>query len=162
MHIAYLLLGSNIEPRADYLKNALDKLAARLHIQKCSQVYETAAWGMKEGTAAFLNMVTEVGTDMEPIELLAYCIECEKELGRVRTTEIISRTIDIDVLLYDSEILHSENLVIPHPRLQLRRFTLIPLAEIAPDIIHPVLHKSMKKLLEECEDGSEVILYEKF
>ncbi|MBU2887967.1 2-amino-4-hydroxy-6-hydroxymethyldihydropteridine diphosphokinase [Gilvimarinus agarilyticus] len=120
-----------------------------------SSIYRTSAWG-KEDQEDFLNQVLKVETDCVPVEVLRLCLTIEKELGRVRYERWGTRLIDIDVLYYDKEVINQSNLVIPHPQIQNRRFTLVPLVEIARDFVHPVLGKSQLDLLEECKDVLEV------
>jgi 2-amino-4-hydroxy-6-hydroxymethyldihydropteridine diphosphokinase len=126
-------------------------------IIKFSSIYETAPWGF-ESEQNFLNQVLIVSTKLTPIKLLHQCLEIETDLGRIRQTgNYTSRTMDVDILFFNEEIVRTKQIVIPHERLHLRRFTLKPLVEIAPDFIHPVFKKSLSLLLQECEDHSEVI-----
>lgn len=159
MHSTYLLLGSNIGDRQKNLTaafQALENLTGR--IIKASQVYETAAWG-KEDQAAFLNQVVLIQTPLTPAALLQETQEIETKLGRIREEKWGARLIDLDLLFYDDLILQTDNLTLPHPQLHLRRFTLMPLAEIAPELRHPVLHKTVADLLENCPDMLEVNIF---
>ncbi len=164
----YLLLGSNRGDREQNLLLACARIKERLgNILKSSSVYETEPWGF-EDNISFFNQALELETGLSPEELLAGIQDIEKELGRVRnapacttgcscTTETYSsRTIDIDILFYGSRILFTEELMVPHPRLHERMFTLMPLDEIAPSFIHPVYHKPISELLELCNDKGEV------
>lgn len=143
----FLLLGSNMGDSQKYLQEA--RLALQHQIGTLlakSSVYQTAAWG-KANQPDFLNQVLNMETALEPLELLNRCLGIEQGLGRVREEKWAARTIDIDILFYDSMIVNHENLVIPHPFLHERAFTLIPLVELAPEWVHPVLKKSMTDLL---------------
>ncbi|MCC9137451.1 2-amino-4-hydroxy-6-hydroxymethyldihydropteridine diphosphokinase [Pontibacter silvestris] len=152
----YLLLGGNLRDRFSTLQQAREHIAVQVGIiLQSSKLYETAAWG-KTDQPAFLNQVIEVKTALSPEQVLQTINIIEHELGRVRLEHWGSRVIDIDILFYDSLILHTQRLTIPHPQLQHRRFTLKPLVEIAPELMHPVLSKSATQLLEECEDNLEV------
>lgn len=156
-----MLLGSNLGDRLAYLQGAQNSLTETVGklLQK-SAVYETAAWGL-EDQAAFLNQVLQISTELSPIDLLTQINLIEKELGRVREIKWGTRVIDIDILYFDDIILETEKLIIPHPALQNRRFTLIPLTEIAPAYIHPRLNKSNEALLADCPDTLEVSIYKK-
>jgi 2-amino-4-hydroxy-6-hydroxymethyldihydropteridine diphosphokinase len=124
-----------------------------------SSVYETEPIGL-EGGGDFLNLVICLETDLSPSGLLGRILMTESKLGRVRCeTRYTSRTIDIDILLYNDKIIESESLSIPHPRLHLRRFVLVPLNELAPDLTHPVSGETIKELLDSCTDNSRVTFY---
>lgn len=155
MHKAYLLLGSNMGNRTQHLANAISFLNTIGYIKKTSSIYETAAWG-KRDQAAFLNQAVLLNTILSPYNLLKNILEIEEKLGRKRVEQYGSRIIDIDILFFDEVIIHTENLVIPHAALTNRKFTLEPLAEIAPDIIHPIYQKTIKILLKECADELKV------
>lgn len=160
MSIAYLSLGSNIEARKISLIKAIRLLKAEAGMLVAeSSLYETEAWEMEEGTNAFLNQVIAVDTFLSPEELMELCLTIEEENGRVRNGTVSSRTIDIDILLFDDLIVH-ENLQLPHPRMHLRKFVLLPLNEIAPQLMHPVLKKNINELLQNCTDTCEVKKYE--
>lgn len=157
MHQVYLLLGVNLGDRFNQLKHALIAIEQEIgDVITRSAVYETAAWGA-EGQPAYLNQVVIVNTDQHPEEVLRKINEIECLLGRTRTVKWESRVIDIDILFYDDTIVESERLSIPHPFLHQRKFTLVPLAEIAGDFIHPVFNKSVMVLLAELHDQLEVV-----
>ncbi len=158
MHGAYLLLGTNLGDRKAQLNQALQHIETRLgKIMLCSAIYETAAWGNEE-QPAFYNCVCKIETGFNPHELLSEMLKLEQEMGRTRgEIQYLPRTIDIDILFYDDVLLHDETLVIPHPRLHLRRFTLIPLFEISPELIHPKFKMTIRELLSVCEDNLEVV-----
>jgi 2-amino-4-hydroxy-6-hydroxymethyldihydropteridine diphosphokinase len=157
MALAYLLLGSNMGERNDYIFQAEKLLEKHCGpIIKKSSMYQTEPWGI-ENVNPFLNKAIILNTLREPIELLKNILSIEKELGRIRIgNQYESRTIDIDIMFIGNMVLHTENLVIPHPRLTERRFVLVPMVEIAPDFVHPILHKTLKSLLEECKDRLQV------
>lgn len=158
-HKTYLLLGSNLGDRKLMLKNAAAVISQKIGvIESYSSIYETLAWGI-EDQPAFLNQVIKVETSLHPQKLLTTINGIEKELGRVRHQKWGERLIDIDILYYNEDIIETENLVIPHPEIINRRFTLIPLAEIAPNYVHPVIKKNQTALLEICKDKLEVKNY---
>lgn len=158
MPVTYLLLGSNLGHREELLQQAREQIRSRIgQLRKASGIYETAAWGL-ENQEAFLNQVLAVDTALSPDLLLREINAMEAGLGRERDVRWGARVIDIDILFYENVILHSQRLTIPHPELQNRRFTLIPLAEIAPDFIHPVLGLSIIQLLQNCPDTLPVTL----
>ena len=157
MNKIFLLTGSNIEPQHSFLRRAKIEIGKRVgHILKSSEIYKSAPWGF-EAKTSFLNQVLLVHSGFEAEEVLDIILEIEKEMGRERFgTTYTSRNIDIDILYFGDEVYENEILQVPHPRLHLRRFTLIPLVEIAPKYIHPKCGMSNKKLLEECPDHSIV------
>lgn len=147
----YLLLGTNMGDRKANLEEARKRIG---NVIRSSSVYSTAAWGM-EGQPDFFNQVVEIESDLRPEELLNTTLKIESEMGRVREKKWGPRLIDIDILLYRNVILNSPNLKIPHPEIQNRRFTLIPLREIFNGT-HPVLKKTIAELLAECKDNLPV------
>ena len=157
MNTAYLLLGSNTGDRRFFLDQAI------LHIEqtiglvcKKSSIYESSAWGF-ESKNSFLNQAIIVRTDYSPDEILGYIHKIENILGRVRKTgQYYDRTIDIDIIFLDEIVINKPDLIIPHPQLQKRKFSLIPLHEIIQDFVHPVLKKTINTLLHECVDNGSV------
>jgi len=152
MYITYLLLGSNLGNRKKYIASAISEIEAKLgSIGQRSSLYQTASWG-KHNQPDFLNQVIEVKTSLKPKDLLSGVLTIEAGLGRKRIEKWGSRTIDIDILLYNDEVINEPELSIPHPYLAFRRFCLMPLCEIAPEFIHPVLKKNIQELLHELSD----------
>jgi 2-amino-4-hydroxy-6-hydroxymethyldihydropteridine diphosphokinase len=153
MKTIYLGLGSNIGDRESALRRALDQLEASLKILRVSPVYETEP---VDCTAQpwFLNLVVEAETELFPMRLLHFTQRIERELGRIRTVPKGPRTIDIDILLYGRTVVHSATLEIPHARIADRRFVLAPLADLAPDLRHPVTHQSVRQMLDAAPPAS--------
>ena len=157
-----LLIGSNIGNRLLYLEQAQELIEQELGaLQTASAYYETAAWG-KENQQHFLNKVLIINTLHPPNECLTRILDIETKLGRVRMEKWAERVIDIDILFYNVERWETVSLTIPHPYLHLRKFTLVPLAEILPNFIHPVLQKSMFDLCEACTDKLEVTIFKTY
>ena len=155
----YLLLGSNLGDRKSNLRKARNEIAIRAgKIIGKSALYETAPWGVTE-QPQFLNQVVQLESTLPPRYLLEELLQIETFLGRERIQKWESRIIDIDILLYDHEVVNSHQLTIPHPHLHERRFTLLPLSEIAPDFIHPILQKSITELLKGCPDQLHVSVF---
>ncbi|MBL0308542.1 MAG: 2-amino-4-hydroxy-6-hydroxymethyldihydropteridine diphosphokinase [Bacteroidetes bacterium] len=156
MATAYLLLGSNQGDRQSNIAKAISLIKeAGILVNQASALYQTAAWG-KEDQPDFLNKAIQITTTLAPPDLLIELKRIEKQVGRKPTEKWGARVIDIDILFYEAQIIETTELVIPHPYIQERRFTLLPLAEIAPAFIHPVFHKSIEQLLKECPDSLEV------
>jgi 2-amino-4-hydroxy-6-hydroxymethyldihydropteridine diphosphokinase len=155
MRTAYISAGSNVGDRKQNLGFALNLLAQRNVVRKSSSFFETEPVGHLN-QPWFLNLAIEIETLLIPLELLKLCQEIETSCGRIRTFPNAPRTLDLDILLFEDVVMDEEKLIIPHPRLPERRFVLEPLAQIAPEAVHPVLKKSIRSLLEECPDRSEV------
>ncbi|MGO9258293.1 MAG: 2-amino-4-hydroxy-6-hydroxymethyldihydropteridine diphosphokinase [Bryobacteraceae bacterium] len=151
MKTIYLSLGSNVGDRQANLRAALERLAAPdLRVVRVSPVYETEPVDAPPGIPEqrwFLNLAAEAETDLFPMQLLARTQKIERALGRVRTVRNGPRSIDIDILLYAKAVVRSARLEIPHPRMHERRFVLAPLADLAPELRHPVTHKTVREML---------------
>lgn len=157
MHTVFILLGANLGDRLVTLQHARTLIGERIgRVTRTSAFYETAAWGLTD-QPAFLNQVLAVDTPDEPELVLTNTQTIEQELGRVRHEKWGARLIDIDLLYYDQLICQTDRLTLPHPYLHVRRFTLVPLAEVAPDGIHPLLHQTNQTLLDTCTDTGEVV-----
>lgn len=153
---AFLLIGGNMGDRENLLHLARTGIGEACgHAVRISSIYETAAWGL-EAQAAFLNQVLEIETGLSAAELLQKILSLEESLGRKRDVKYGPRLIDIDILFFNDDVIHSEGLCVPHPQLQNRRFVLVPLAEVAPQKMHPVLQKTVSRLLKECPDDLAV------
>ncbi len=162
MSRAILLLGGNMGNRINLLSEACSLIDEEIgRIIKSSSVYETEPWGFSSDMP-FLNQVVIVESELSPNEMLDEIHRIESQLGRERNLSgYESRTIDVDILFYDNLMVNESHLIIPHPKLHNRRFTLLPLAEIAGEYIHPVLNERLDVLAEECSDTSKVDLIEK-
>ncbi len=158
-HIAYLSCGSNMGDRIANLNSAIrDLRAGSIVVRRFSSVYETEPVGFRE-QPWFMNIALEIDTDLTPHEMLAGCRKIETAHGRIRSFTGAPRPLDLDILLFDNLILDEPSLQIPHPRMAERRFVLEPLAQIAPEVRHPVLGKTICALLAACPDSSKVILH---
>lgn len=166
MHKIFLSLGSNKGNRLFYIKEAVEEIKNKIgSITDESDIFETEAWSCNDHK--YLNSVIKTETNLPAYDVLIMTQEIEKKLGRETKTgnnkknEAVytSRTIDIDILFCDTEIIETKDLIIPHPKLHLRNFVLEPMMQIAPDFIHPVLHEKIETLYIRCEDKSNVELF---
>jgi 2-amino-4-hydroxy-6-hydroxymethyldihydropteridine diphosphokinase len=159
MERCYILFGSNMGDRERLFADACLLINNRCgRVMEVSTAYESEPWGFV-ADEWFLNRVIAVDTELDPEELLQKLLDIEAELGRVRHPEqegYTSRPIDLDILYFGKRVIQTESLTVPHPRLHLRRFALVPLCELIPDFVHPVLNKTQRELLQECPDTSEV------
>ena len=159
MNTAYLGLGSNLGNRLAFLRGGRDILInqAGIELIQASGVYETEAIGGPPDNPLFLNAVLQVQTSLELRQLLEACLETENEFGRSRTMRWAPRTLDIDILFYDDQVLCEDHLTVPHPRLQERAFVLAPLLEIAPDLKHPLLDQTIAELAASIASIAELV-----
>ena len=148
----YLALGTNLGDRVEHLRAALQALLPLVEIQAASPVYETPPWGYTD-QPAFLNMVVQAATERLPADLLRELKRVEVELGRQPNFRYGPRLIDLDILFYGGQVIDQDALVIPHPRLHERAFVLVPLADLAPNLLHPLLGKTVRELLASVERG---------
>ena len=156
--ITYLSLGTNLGNKTENLQNAIEGIAEKVgNIRKISGVYKTASWGFE--SEDFYNCCVEVSTYHAPEKLLSILLQIESNLGRSRidSDTYLDRNIDIDILLFEDEIIFSKTLTVPHPKMLLRKFVLVPLAEIAPTFFHPIERKQLTFCLQSCEDASEIV-----
>lgn len=157
----FLSLGSNLGNRSEMLKQAIEAIGAKCgEAIAVSNLYQTEPVGFASNLP-FLNCCIEIETEYSPTELVAALLEIELQQGRTRNKEQLgyaNRLIDIDIVFYNHLVLDSPNLIVPHPRMHLRRFVLLPLSELCPQFVHPVLKKTVADLLAECADVSKVEL----
>lgn len=158
MHKVVLLIGGNLGDRLSNMRRAEERLSHHMDCERRSSLYETEAWGGKS-SGKYLNRVMVMASDKSPLEILEVTQEVEASLGRERVTKWGDRTMDIDILYYDSDFVDLPKLKIPHPLIQERRFALVPLAEVLPDFVHPLLKLNQVELLERTKDRSEVKLF---
>jgi len=149
-HVVYLALGTNLGDRPSNLRAALSALPPQVRLVASSPVYETPPWGLLD-QPAFLNQVVKAETDLPPAELLAFLKRLEMQMGRRATVRYGPRVIDLDILFYDDLALDTPELTVPHPRLVGRAFVLVPLADLAPDLLHPIEQKTVQQLLAEAD-----------
>jgi len=156
-HTAYLLLGGNLGDREGNLKKAIELLNDKIgKVTSVSSLYETAAWG-KTDQPAFLNQAVALKTHLSALAVLDLALGIEQELGRVRKDKWGERLIDIDLVLFGNQVINIPvKLQVPHPHMQIRKFVMEPLAEIAPDVVHPVLGETMLSICRNIEDQLEV------
>jgi 2-amino-4-hydroxy-6-hydroxymethyldihydropteridine diphosphokinase len=171
---AYISIGSNLGDRLEYIREAIKKIKQLKEVKICktSLVYETQPVGYRvkgQGSRVkeqpwFLNMILELKTTLEPLNLLEFLLSIESQMGRTgpgglsrrkRSQKYGPRNIDLDILFYDNLVLSSDKLTLPHPRMHERRFVLVPLVEIAPQVVHPLLKKTAERVLMELSTDSE-------
>lgn len=156
MNNVFLILGGNLGERKKNLDEAISLLGKKAgNVKRFSSVYETQPWGVKDQPNYF-NQVIEMLTDLSAQGLMTELLQIEKKMGRVREKKYGSRTIDIDILFFNDAIINTESLTVPHPRLHERRFVLEPMNEIASELMHPILQKTIAELLTETTDESVV------
>ena len=156
MNTVYLLLGSNMGDSEQTLAVAINMIEKNIgKVTQSSLIYKSAAWG-KEDQPDFLNQFIVASSLLTAPSILNEIFAIEKQMGRVRTTKYAARVIDIDILYFNDEIIHTQNLIIPHPQIQNRRFVLIPFAEVAPFYQHPLFKKTAQELLRNCNDQLNV------
>jgi 2-amino-4-hydroxy-6-hydroxymethyldihydropteridine diphosphokinase len=158
MATAYIGLGSNLGDRMATLRTAVQRLETLGRITGVSSLYETEPVGYLE-QPAFLNAVVALDTELAPVDLLRALLDLERDLGRRRSFPNAPRTLDLDLLLVDDMILDSTELTLPHPRLHERSFVLIPLAELAPEVVHPEFGQTVREILRALPDRSGVEVY---
>jgi 2-amino-4-hydroxy-6-hydroxymethyldihydropteridine diphosphokinase len=154
---AYLGLGSNLGDREGNLRRVLSLLGQKMVVKDISSIYETEPWGYAL-QPTFFNMVCAVETGLSPQELLKLVQGVERDLGRVPTFQYGPRTMDVDILLYGEDVIDTPALQVPHPHLWERAFVLVPMAEIAPSLIHPSLGKSVTELLGQVTEKEKVVM----
>lgn len=157
----YLLIGGNSGDRYGLIQKAAQLIGSELgEIAALSSIYETEPWGF-EAEVGFLNQAVVVDSEFSLDEALRRCHSIEHALGRVRNSEsqYTSRTMDVDIIFADQQVVQNESIVVPHPRMHLRRFVLVPLAEVAAEMVHPILQKSVQNLLADCPDSGAVTLW---
>ena len=156
MNKTYLLLGSNMGNSKTQLSKAIRHIEKQIGpVSRLSGLYTTAAWG-NTNQPDFLNQVIIVETKLTALQTIATILQIEKKMGRVRTVKNAPRIIDIDILFFNREIIELPHLQVPHPQIQNRRFVLVPLNELSPNLKHPALHRSVHQLLIHCPDKLNV------
>ncbi len=157
MHTIYVALGANIGNKKETIEKAITLLKEKVHVQKSAPIYETKPWGYI-AQDNFLNTALKGTTKLSPQDLLVFIKNIEKKLGRIKRFKNGPREIDIDILFYDDIIHKNKDLQIPHPRIAERNFVLQPLQDINPELIHPMLQKSIRQLLQALPESSDIIL----
>jgi 2-amino-4-hydroxy-6-hydroxymethyldihydropteridine diphosphokinase len=147
----FIGLGSNLEPRLDYLRAAVTRLQTIGNVIHKSSIYETAPMG-DISQPDFLNAIVEIGSSLTPLELVTRLKSFEKEIGRKDRPRWHEREIDLDLLFYGDRVLQSTELTIPHPEIPRRAFVLVPMSELDPNFLHPVLNKSVSELLRDVDE----------
>ena len=159
---AFVLLGSNLGDRELLVNQACKMIGERCgEIVAKSRLYESEPWGFKS-EHWFLNQVVKIETALSPDVLMQELLKIEKELGRDRSVQhkgYVSRPMDLDILYFGNEIIDTQIISVPHPHLHQRRFTLLPLCDMAPDYVHPIMKKTNLQLLDECQDAGKVHIY---
>jgi 2-amino-4-hydroxy-6-hydroxymethyldihydropteridine diphosphokinase len=156
MNKVYLLIGGNMGDRMANLKDAINHIEQQIgNIELKSSIYETAAWG-QTNQPDFLNQALLVDTHLEAAELMNKLLSIENLMGRIRTVKLGPRTIDLDIIYFNNEVISTNLITIPHPKLAERNFVLTPLFEIAPNYLHPILNKTNASMLKECGDSLAV------
>jgi 2-amino-4-hydroxy-6-hydroxymethyldihydropteridine diphosphokinase len=159
MNKVYLLIGGNMGDRMANLINANKHIEQEIgNIKLKSSIYETAAWG-QTNQPDFLNQALLVHTRLEAAELMSKLLSIENLMGRIRTIKLGPRTIDLDIIYFNNDVISTSLITIPHPKLAERKFVLAPLFEIAPDYLHPILNKTNASMLKEC--GDPLAVYKK-
>lgn len=156
----FIGLGSNVGNKLFHLQKSKELIESKIgKIVSCSSIYETEPWGFAS-EQSFLNQAIKIETQNSALEILNVISEIELSMGRIRTdNQYISRTIDIDILFFNDEIINEANLSVPHPRIAERQFVLMPLFEIAREFVHPILQKTIMELKVECDDEGKVVVY---
>ncbi len=157
MILAFIALGSNVEPRLKYLTLAVDQLQFLGEIKRIAPLYHSSAYGV-ENQADFFNSACILGTNLLPLDLLKSLKDIEEKLGRKERFRWGPREIDLDIIFYGNEIIKEEGLVIPHPDYKNRRFVLLPISDMDPDLIPPDDNKNVKQLLDHCQDKTQIKL----
>lgn len=158
-----LSMGSNLGNRMETLQHGLSRLSIEAgNVKQISAVYESVAWGFSV-PERFLNLAVAIETELMPRELLKLIHQIEESFGRVRDGSTYrSRTLDIDIIFYEEDVIHEPDLSIPHRLMHQRLFVLLPLLDLVPNMVHPVLGKTMKELFEQCSDASDIQKYSDF
>ncbi|MDX5426809.1 MAG: 2-amino-4-hydroxy-6-hydroxymethyldihydropteridine diphosphokinase [Bacteroidota bacterium] len=153
MTTAYLLIGSNSEDREYQLRRAVALLSSEMEVVSLSSIYESEAWGFKS-EKDFYNQVVIIRTHFSGEKVMEICLKIEKEMGRIRKSQFgySDRNIDIDILYFGDRVISSDQLTVPHPRIQERNFVLVPMTEVAPDLVHPILHLTQSEMLRQLKD----------
>lgn len=161
-YTSYLSLGTNQGNKLQNLQNAINEIEKKVGVvHKTSYIYETPSWGFNGND--FYNICIQITTELEPETLLKSLLKIENELGRIRLDKngYQNRNIDIDILLIDDKTINSKTLIVPHPNMLNRKFVMMPLIEIAKEIIHPIANKTLNNCLQICDDISEIKLTSK-